>query len=66
MRVRGNCLPSGVGCGGGVGVGVTTGGGVVDLVKGVDGVNGVIGAVPCVVDCVWVDDGVGGSTHCMN
>ena len=59
--MRGNCLPSGVGCGGGVSVDVTTGGGVVDLVEGVDGIDGV---VPFVVDCIWVDDG--GSTHCTN
>ena len=60
MRQRGHSLPSGVGCGVGVGVDVTTGGGAVDLIEGVDGV------VLFVVDSVGVDDGVGGSTHCMN
>ena len=64
MRLRGHSLPSGVGCGVGIRVDVTTGGGAVDLVEGIDGVDGVVLFV--VVDSVWVDDGVGGSTHCMN
>ena len=64
MRLRGHSLPSGVGCGVGVGVGVTTGGGEVDFVEGIDDVDGVVLFV--VVDSDGVDDGVGGSTHCMN